>query len=316
MKNTHAYILYGLVAVLFILVLYYRNSPEATSSGQRTGKPYTSPLTSRDKGGETSPRVKLLDLPEKMEFAGEPVPLGKMDIKERFEREMYVNAFWESNMLLMMKRSAKYLPTIEKILAEYNIPEDFKYVALIESGLQNVVSPAGARGFWQFMEGTAKDFGLEVTREVDERYDFEKATHAACKYLQQSYAKFGKWTSVAASYNIGQTGLRRRMNDQQQPDYYELLLNEETGRYMFRILAFKEIFEHPEKYGFVLDEKDYYHMPTLKTLVIKSSVKDLAEWAIKNGTNYKQLKIYNPWLRTPKLTVRRDREYKIKLPAD
>ncbi|WP_229239761.1 lytic transglycosylase domain-containing protein [Echinicola soli] len=318
MKNIHAFILYGLVAVLFVMIIRNQAGPrsderEPASPDQSDNFFRSNTSSSED---EQNLQVKLFDLPKKVEFAGERVPLDKMDIKERFEREIYVNAFWESNMLLMMKRSAKYLPTIEKILADYNIPDDFKYVAMIESGLQNVVSPAGARGFWQFLDGTAKDYGLEVTREVDERYDFEKATHAACKYLQQSYAKFGKWTSVAASYNIGQAGLRRRMNDQQQPDYYELLLNEETGRYMFRILAFKEIFEHPKKYGFHLTEKDYYHMPATKTLVIKNTEKDLADWAIKNGTNYKQLKIYNPWLRTPKLTVKSGREYHIKLPAD
>src|SRR5690554_674229 len=147
--------------------------------------------------------VKIFELPESLNFAGEPVPLDQPDILERFEREIYVNAYWHSNMVLLMKRAGKFLPTIEKILSQNGIPDDFKYVSLIESGLMNVVSPAGARGFWQFMESTAKEKGLEVNSDVDERYHFEKSTEAACKYLQQAYARFGNWTSVAASYNMG-----------------------------------------------------------------------------------------------------------------
>lgn len=298
------------------MVLYLMNSaptdPQALSTSGKMER------IGRAEIGEAKlpARVKIFDLPEQLDFAGEPVPLKEMDIIERLEREIYVNAYWESNMLLMMKRTGKFFPTIEKILAEYRIPDDFKYLALIESGLMNVASPAGARGFWQFMEGTAKDYGLEVNKEVDERYHFEKATVAACKYLQKAYAKFGMWTNVAASYNIGQAGLGRRMNNQHQPDYYDLLLNEETSRYMFRILAFKEIFEHPGKYGFELSKDDLYELPEMRTLVIKSSVKDLADWAIKHGSSYKELKNYNPWLRTDKLTVRRGKEYVVKLPVE
>ncbi|WP_200975341.1 lytic transglycosylase domain-containing protein [Echinicola sp. 20G] len=316
MRNLHIYILYGLVAVLFGLVFYYKNdSPKVTSSENEHWLPLKRESTQIGAPKQVA-RVKLFDIPNKMEFAGEPVPLNESDIKERFEREIYVNVYWESNMLLMMKRANKYLPMIERVLAENRIPDDFKYLAMIESGLMNVVSPAGARGFWQFMEGTAKDYGLEVNKEVDERYHYEKSTIAACKYLQKSYAKFGKWTSVAASYNIGQAGLSRRMNDQQQPDYYDLLLNEETSRYMFRILAFKEVFEHPSKYGFELTNDDLYHQPELKTLVVKNTIPDLAEWAIKNGTTYKVLKTYNPWMRKTKLTIRRGNQYEIQLPID
>ncbi|WP_215226502.1 lytic transglycosylase domain-containing protein [Echinicola shivajiensis] len=311
MKNYHIYVLYGLVAVLFGLVLYYKNNPQENISFRERTEAHIGPQPS-----STGARVKLFDLPEKLDFAGEEVPLKERDIKERLEREIYVNVYWESNMLLMMKRAGKFLPTIEKILAENGVPDDFKYVAMIESGLMNVVSPAGARGFWQFMEGTAKDYGLEVNKEVDERYHFEKATLAACKYIKKSYAKFGQWTNVAASYNIGQAGLSRRINDQHQPDYYDLLLNEETSRYMFRILAFKTIFENPKKYGFELSKDDLYSLPELRTLGIKSNVKDLADWAIKHGSNYKELKTYNPWLRRSQLTVRRGNEYFVQLPVE
>lgn len=309
MKNYHIYTLYTLIAVLFGMVLYLMNSAGPTpQTFERLGKAQV---------GEArfTPRVKIFDLPDELDFAGETVPLGDRDIIERLERELYVNAYWESNMLLMMKRSGKFFPEIEKILAKHRIPEDFKYLALIESGLMNVASPAGARGFWQFLEGTAKDYGLEVSKEVDERYHYEKATEAACKYLQKAYARFGNWTSVAASYNIGQAGLSRRMNDQHQPDYYQLLLNEETSRYMFRILAFKEIFENPGKYGFELTRDDMYELPELQALVIKSTVKDLAEWSIKHGSNYKELKNYNPWLRQDELNVKRGKEYIVQLPV-
>lgn len=259
--------------------------------------------------------VKLFEIPESLDFAGEPVPLDQPDVLERFEREIYVNAYWHSNTVLLMKRAGKFLPTIEKILSQNGIPDDFKYVALIESGLMNVVSPAGARGFWQFMEGTAKEKGLEVNREVDERYHFEKSTEAACKYLRQSYARFGNWTSVAASYNMGMAGLSRRKDEQKMADFYSLLLNEETSRYIFRILAMKEIFENPGKYGFELQKDDLYSMPVMRDLVVKESIDNLADWAIRHNSNYKELKIYNPWLRSNKLTVRKGNSYKIILPV-
>lgn len=262
-----------------------------------------------------SPRVQIFEIPEQMVFAGERVPLHEPDVRERLEREIYVNAYWESNALLMMKRAGKYFPTIERMLEENGIPEDFKYIALIESGLLPVVSPAGARGFWQFMPGTAKDFGLEVSNEVDERYHWEKSTLAACKYLRSAYGKFGNWTSVAASYNIGVAGLTRRTNDQQVPNYYDLYLNEETSRYMFRALAFKELFEHPLKYGFELQASDLYQIPVLREHVVDTSIPDLASWALQHGSNYKELKLHNPWLRREKLSVRRGKSYTIELPA-
>jgi len=260
-------------------------------------------------------RVKLFDLPNGVNFAGEAVPFEQPDIIERFEREIYVNAYWNSNTIMVMKRAGKFMPVIEPILARHGIPEDFKYVALVESGLMNVVSPAGARGFWQFMDNTAKELNLEVSDDVDERYHLEKATEAACQYIKKAHARFGNWTSVAASYNMGITGLTKRKNEQQIPDYYNLLLNEETSRYLFRILAFKELFENPKAYGYDVDRKQLYTMPALKDHKIDKSIEDLAEWAIKNNSNYKQLKLYNPWLRTNKLNVKKNKSYVIKLPA-
>ncbi len=262
-----------------------------------------------------APRVRIFEKPEKITFAGEEAPTHLPDVWERFEREIYVNAYWESNTLLMMKRAGKYFPYMEETLRNNGIPEDFKYVALIESGLMNVVSPAGARGFWQFMEGTARDFGLEVSSEVDERYHWEKSTVAACKYLRSAFGRFGNWTSVAASYNMGIAGLTRRKNEQQVPNYYDLHLVEETSRYVFRILALKEIFENPSNYGFELQQDDLYAHPKLKDIEISTSIPNLAQWAIKQGSNYKELKIYNPWLRSDKLTVRGGKTYILRLPG-
>ena len=260
------------------------------------------------------PKVRIFEIPDKITFAGEQVPLQKSDVFERFEREIYVNAYWQSNMILMMKRSAKYLPTIEKILREQNIPDDFKYLVAAESGFMNVVSPAGARGFWQLMPATAKESGLEVNNDVDERYHLEKSTIAACKYIKSAYANFGNWTSVAASYNMGIAGLKRRKEEQQFQQYYDLFLNDETSRYIFRILAFKEIFENPEKYGFELEKKDYYQEPMFRELKVMQSIPSLAQWALRHNSSYKEVKTHNPWLRSTKLSVDKNKEYFIKLP--
>ena len=315
MKRYHLYIIYGLIAGLLIwnLFLHFGAKPETPNTGEV--------LISSAEGEQfriTIPdqKARIFEIPEKLTFAGEPVPIDLADVLERFEREIYVNAFWESNMILLMKRSGKYLPTIEKILQEQGVPDDFKYLAMTESGLMNVVSPAGARGFWQIMPGTAKDYKLEVSDDVDERYHLEKSTLAACKYLKSSFSKFGNWTSVAASYNIGITGIRKRKEEQNQNNYYNLYLVEETSRYLFRILAFKEIFENPGKYGFELSEKDLYKQPLFRELKVTQSVNSLSNWAIQHNNNYKELKIHNPWLRSQKLNIKKDQDYIIKLPIN
>lgn len=268
-----------------------------------------------NKAMDPLPTLKGFKLPEQLRFAGEAVPLNKPDVLERLEREIYVNAYWHSNTVLMMKRAGKFFPVIEAILSKNGIPDDFKYVALIESGLMNAVSPAGAKGFWQLMEGTAKERGLEVNGEVDERYHLQKSTQAACDYIKKSYARFGNWTSVAGSYNMGVTGLSRRKNEQRTTDFYNLLLNEETSRYIFRILAVKEIFENPKTYGFELQADDLYAMPLMKELVVSHTIPNLADWALKHNSNYKELKIYNPWLRSNKLTISPGNSYIILLPS-
>ncbi len=315
MRRYHLFIIYGLIAGLLIwnLFLHFGAKPETPNTGEV--------LISSAEGEQfriTIPdqKARIFEIPEKLTFAGEPVPIDLADVLERFEREIYVNAFWESNMILLMKRAGKYLPTIEKILQEQGVPDDFKYLAMTESGLMNVVSPSGARGFWQIMPGTAKDYKLEVSDDVDERYHLEKSTLAACKYLKSSFSKFGNWTSVAASYNIGITGIRKRKEEQNQSNYYNLYLVEETSRYLFRILAFKEIFENPGKYGFELSEKDLYKQPLFRELKVTQSVNSLANWAIQHNNNYKELKIHNPWLRSQKLNIKKDQDYIIKLPIN
>jgi membrane-bound lytic murein transglycosylase D len=204
--------------------------------------------------------VYALQIPDELDFAGEPMPLSDRDIYERMDRELLVNTYWQSNALLMFKRAKKYFPVIEPILAKHGIPEDFKYLAVIESGLTNVVSPAGATGVWQIMPATGRENGLEVNDNVDERYNLEKATEVACKYLLKSKRDLGSWTLAAAAYNAGNAGIARRMKEQNVSSYYDLLLGEETGRYVFRIVALKEILTNPDKYGFNFRDKDLYNI--------------------------------------------------------
>ena len=251
----------------------------------------------------------------KMDFAGEEVPTFMADVQERLDKEMITNMNYHTNTTLVIKRANKVFPIIEPILKKYGVPDDFKYLAVIESSLVNAVSPAGARGVWQFMPATAKEKGMEVSDEVDERYHLEKSTEAACKYLLVAKEKFGSWTLAAASYNGGMNGISKKMEEQEVADYYDLLLTEETSRYVFRILALKEIMSKSEKYGFnIPNEALYFNIPT-KKIVIDSSITDLAKFAKTQGVNYKILKIHNPWLRDKKLTVTTGKKYEIEIPT-
>jgi len=261
-------------------------------------------------------QVYALKTPTKLFFADEKVPLDRWDIKESLDRELLVNTYWQSQTLLFLKRANRYFPIIEPILKKQGVPDDFKYLALIESGLiPTVVSPAGAVGFWQFMSPTARDYKLEINKEVDERYNIEKSTRAACKYLKDSYKKFGSWALVAASYNAGRTHIHSQMKLQNAGTYYDLLLGEEPARYLFRIIAAKRIMENPQDFGFKYRDSDLYpNIPTRK-IKIKGAVKNFADFAQKNGVNYKILKFFNPWLRKPYLTNKYKKEYEITLPA-
>ena len=251
----------------------------------------------------------------KMDFSGEEVPTFMADVQERLDKEMITNMNYHTNTTLVIKRANKVFPIIEPILAKYGVPDDFKYLAVIESSLVNAVSPAGARGVWQFMPATAKEKGMEVSDEVDERYHLEKSTEAACKYLLVAKEKFGSWTLAAASYNGGMNGISKKMEEQQVDNYYDLLLTEETSRYVFRILALKEIMKNSDKYGFrIPNEALYYAIPT-KKIVIDTTITDLAKFAKTQGVNYKILKIHNPWLRDKKLTVTTGKKYEIEIPT-
>ncbi len=250
-----------------------------------------------------------------LSFAGEDVPLQNFEVKERIDREILVNTYWHSATLLALKRANRWFPVIEPILKENDIPDDFKYLCLVESLLDNVVSPAGATGFWQFVEGTAKKYGLEVNDQVDERYDVDKSTEAACKFFNDAYKQFGSWTLAAASYNFGTNGMATQMQKQKSKNYYNLVLGDETSRYVPRAIAFKEIFKDPESFGFYLNDDDLY--PPLKYYEVKvnTTIPDWADFAIANGINYKTLKYFNPWLRDSKLTNKQLKTYAIKIPV-
>ena len=259
-------------------------------------------------------KVYAIDLPEKLDFAGERVPIEDPDVYERLDREFLVNTYWQSNGLLYIKRANKYFPIIEPILKRNNIPDDFKYLALIESGLTNAVSPAGASGFWQFMKSAAKEYGLEVGDQVDERYHLEKATQAACDYLNAAKRSTGSWTMAAAAYNAGVAGMNRQANLQETNNYYDLWLNNETSRYVFRILAVKEIMKNPKKYGFVFDKRHLYNELPTYSVMIDSSITNLISFAKQYNITYKDLKVYNPWLRDRKLENKDGKTYYIKIP--
>ena len=258
--------------------------------------------------------VYALQVPSYLEFAGEPLPLSNPDILERMDRELLVNTYWQSNGLLMFKRARKYFPIIEPILAKHGIPDDFKYLAVIESGLTNAKSPAGASGVWQIMKTTGREYGLEINSNVDERYNLEMATEVACKYLKKSKEKLGSWTLAAAGYNAGMAGISRRLKEQNVSGYYDLLLGQETGRYVFRIVALKEILNHPNKYGFNFRDKDLYsEIPTYK-IEVDTAVTNFSKFAKGFGINYKILKIHNPWLREPHLNNKSRKKYLIDIP--
>lgn len=257
-----------------------------------------------------------LYFPPMVDFAGEKAPLHIYDVRERFDRELLVNANLHSSTILIIKRANRYFPIIEPILAKNGVPDDFKYLAVIESSLvPTAVSSSGARGIWQFMPETAKEKGMEVNDIVDERYHLEKATEAACAYLLSAKAKFGTWTLAAASYNGGMNGVTKKIEEQQVSDYYDLLLTDETSRYVFRILALKEIMKNPMAYGFNIAPADLYENIPVKKIEVDSAIVDLALFAKTQGINYKILKLHNPWMRDKKLTNPNKKKYVIEIPT-
>ncbi len=254
-----------------------------------------------------------VSIPEKITFAGESVPIHNFDVRESLDRELLINTYWQSQTLLFIKKSNRYFPIIEPILKANGVPDDLKYIAVAESGLMNVTSPAGAKGFWQIMKGTAKDYHLEVNDEVDERYNLEKSTQVACDYLKKSYEKYGSWAMAAASYNMGRKNISKQIARQKTHNYYDLVLGSETGRYVFRALALKLILEEPEKYGFYVKPSEKYQPIKYKIVTVDTAVADFADFAYQMGVNYKVLKQLNPWLRDNFLTNKNHKTYNIKI---
>jgi membrane-bound lytic murein transglycosylase D len=267
------------------------------------------------KNTSDSYKIKALKLPPNLNLAGERVPLEQVDIKERMDRELLVNTYWQSNGLLLIKRANKYFPILEPLLKKYGLPDDFKYLCVAESALIDETSSAGAAGFWHFMKGTGKEFGLEINKNVDERYDIEKSTKVAADYLKKSYERFGSWTLAAAAYNAGNARVSRSLKAQGVTSYYDALLPDETERYVLRIIALKEVLSNPKKYGFIFDENDLYTLQKTRTVKVDTIITNIALFAKKFDTNYKELKLHNPWLRQNKLNNKSRKMYEIKIPV-
>ena len=260
-------------------------------------------------------KYQAVKIPDTLTFAGEPVPLQRFDIREALDRELLVNSYFHSQTLRLIKLVPRYFAIIEPILKEKGIPGDFKYLAVAESGLDpRAVSPAGAVGLWQFLSGTGKEYGLEINSEVDERYHIKKSTYAASDYLLSAYEKFGTWSMVAASYNAGMAGVVRQIERQKSSSYYDVLFNNETSRYLFRILALKLILEDPEAYNFVVKEEEKYPVVPVREVIITGKVENFADFAFEQGINYKLLKDFNPWLRDNFLSNVRNKTYHAEIP--
>lgn len=312
MKNFFTYL--SQFAIAFILVIALVNLTGFTKE-EHTPKEVALDNHYQDHLGENY-KVFSLPTPSELTLCGQMIPLTKFGVREKLDRELLVNTYWHSNTFLSFKRANRYFPTIERILLEEGVPDDFKYLALVESGLTNAVSPAGARGFWQFMKTTAKSYGLQVNSEVDERYHLEKATRAACAYLKNSYESYGDWALVAASYNMGVGGVNKQLEKQKVDSYWDLMLNQETGRYVYRILAVKEILNNSEGYGFVVRPKDLYAPYQLREIEVTGSVENWVSFATEQGTTYNVLKTMNPWIRDNQLTNSAGKTYQVSLPIE
>ncbi len=292
----------AIAATLFIAHLSFR---ETDDKNDRNGRDSTSPQQ----------QFVLPQVPAQMTFAGEKVPLERWEIREALDRELIYNYYVPGHISYILKLSKRYFPLIEERLKANGIPDDFKYLCVAESNLQNIISKVGATGFWQFMKGTAPGYNLTINEQVDDRYDVLKSTDAACAYLKVAYAKFGNWTAAAASYNCGMGGYNNQATFQKTYNYYDLNLPEETNRYIFRILTFKQLLSNAKALGFTVDDKNGYLPFDTRTITVTSSIPNLADWAIQNGTTYKMLRILNPWIRSRSLTVAGGGSYNIKLPG-
>ena len=267
-------------------------------------------------GNESNYHIYPVSIPKKVSFAGEEIILDEDDLIERMDKEFLVNTYWQSNTILLIKKSNKYFPQIEKILIEEGVPTDFKYLALIESGLDNVTSPRGAKGFWQIMKTTGKEYGLEINSNVDERYNLNLSTRLACKYLKKAKDKFGTWTLAAAAYNRGINGVQNEITKQNQTRYGNILFGEETKRYVFRIIALKNIVESPQSFGFFIKEEQMYKPTKYEELKVDIPIYNISDFSKKLGLSYKNFKIHNPWLLENHLNNKSKKVYTILIPKE
>lgn len=301
------WIVFGLMTIVLLNVFLFQAFSEKEIHPDETIKPFEK---------MQMPPVYNVVIPEKLAFCNEPVPIDMFLVREFLDRELTSNTYFHSSTIMLFKRANRWFPIIEPILAEQKIPNDFKYLALIESSLENTVSPAGAAGVWQILAVTAREYGLEVNDGIDERYHLEKATVAACKYLRSSYEKFGSWTLAAAAYNTGNARITKSLSEQRVDNYYDLFLNQETARYIFRILAVKTIFENPQQYGYYMDRREFFPPIPTRTVEVTQTIPSLVDFAGDHKITYKVLKYFNPWLRQETLPNASKRTYQIKIPLE
>lgn len=305
--------------VLFVLGGFILMGSYSNDSKDKSNKSHATEEKENEKPvkGNLPQVITSVDLNKTYTFAGEEIPRSNFDAMERLERELSVNSYWHSSTLLNIKNSRRYFPVMERILAEEGVPDDFKYLSVAESNLRNVTSPSGAKGLWQFMKGTGASYGLEINKEIDERYHVEKATRAACKYLKGYKERFGTWTLSAAAYNMGGTNTSKFLKQQRAKTYYDLNVNQETSRYVFRIVAFKEIIQNPNNFGFYIEPQEYYQpMDNYKIVEVNGAVPSWGDFANENGTSYRMLKLYNPWLVSSSLTNSTKKKYEVKIPLN
>ncbi len=301
----------GFLSLLMLISFSCRNEGKMNAVKIETPKRSEEPSKEALQEHFIAPKI-----PEQMVFAGEAISFEDLDLKERLDRELNINKFWHSRTILSMKRANRWFPMMKKIFREENVPEDLIYIAIIESGLMNVTSYKGAQGFWQIMESTGKELGLIIDRRMDERYNVEKSTRAACEYMNTAYKKLGSWILVAASYNRGVRAIEDNLERQKVTSYFDLSLGSETARYVFRILAIKLIYEQPKKYGFYLDAEDLYPPYETKDIIVGKSIANLYEWSIKQGINIKILRKLNPWIKGNRFKVRKGESFIFKIPKN
>lgn len=300
-------ILFGFAAfsVLAVLLIFSSLSPDMDKKDKSLNLPE-----------DAVQRINIPKIPQNLDFAGEPVPLNDTEVRERIDREILAICFWHSSIIQNIKFSRRYFPVIEELAKKHGIPDDFKYLAVTESSLRNATSVAGAKGIWQFMPETAESYNLFISKEIDERYNFYKASDAACQLLKRLKDKFGSWTLAAAAYNCGEGRVKERMSEQGGATYYDLVLPEETMRYVPRIIAMKEIMKNPAKYGYALGEEDYYEaMPKYKKVLINSSISHWPDFCKEHNITYKTLTVHNPWILGYSLNNSEGREFEVLIPA-